>query len=283
MVRIPAISAVPSHTDIPAGFRASIGTLDSASAHLPKDGPLVIVTASFEGQPADNAAHFVEWLTNTEGDALAGIKYAIFGCGNREWVKTYQRVPTLIDETFAEHGATRLVERGEGDAGGPEFFEAFDTWEDALWKKLSSTYATTSNAEAAGLNLKVVSPGTARASVLRQPDTALGTVVQNTLLTSPNAPPKRHIGASTTQSIASVRSPILPLQSSPCLRARPTGLETTLPCQFALGWKRSAILTKFISLPVNPERIVRRALARFEMSAEQEVSPSNTPCRTRRS
>ncbi|KAL1937786.1 hypothetical protein VTO73DRAFT_12805 [Trametes versicolor] len=227
-------------SDAPAhGFRASIGTLDSASEHLPKDGPLVIVTASFEGQPADNAAHFFEWLTNTEGaDALAGIKYAIFGCGNRDWVKTYQRVPTLIDETFAERGATRLVERGEGDAGGAEFFEAFDTWEDALWKKLSATYATTGNAEAATLGLKVVSPGTARASVLRQPDTALGTVVQNKLLTSPNAPPKRH-------------------------------LEFSLP--EGTTYRAGDYLA---ILPVNPERIVRRALARFGMSAEQEIELS---------
>ena len=36
--------------------------------------------------------------------------------------------------------------------------------------------------------------GTFRASVLRQPDAALGTVVENKLLTSPGAPAKRHIG-----------------------------------------------------------------------------------------
>ena len=31
------------------GFRASIGTLDSIVGNLPTDGPVVIVTASFEG------------------------------------------------------------------------------------------------------------------------------------------------------------------------------------------------------------------------------------------
>jgi cytochrome P450/NADPH-cytochrome P450 reductase len=31
------------------GFRATLGTLDSAVGHLPTDGPVVIVTASFEG------------------------------------------------------------------------------------------------------------------------------------------------------------------------------------------------------------------------------------------
>lgn len=31
------------------GFHASLGTLDSATNHLPTDGPIIIVTASFEG------------------------------------------------------------------------------------------------------------------------------------------------------------------------------------------------------------------------------------------
>ncbi|KAI0823976.1 bifunctional P-450/NADPH-P450 reductase [Trametes gibbosa] len=213
-------SEAPAH-----GFRASIGTLDSASAHLPKDG-----------LPADNAAHFVEWLTNLEGDdALSGVRYAVFGCGNTDWVKTYQRVPTLIDETFEKHGATRLVERGAGNAGGAEFFEAFDTWENSLWAKISVEYGTSANAKAGGLNVKLVSPGTARAEVLRQRDTALGTVVVNKLLTSPNAPPKRHL-------------------------------------EFALPEGATYRAGDYLAiLPVNPERIVRRALARFGLSAEQEI------------
>lgn len=32
------------------GFRASMGTLDSYAGKLPTDGPVVIITASFEGQ-----------------------------------------------------------------------------------------------------------------------------------------------------------------------------------------------------------------------------------------
>ena len=36
--------------------------------------------------------------------------------------------------------------------------------------------------------------GTARAAALRQPDAALGRVIENRLLTKPGAPVKRHIG-----------------------------------------------------------------------------------------
>ncbi len=45
-----------------------------------------------------------------------------------------------------------------------------------------------------GISMKTVDVGTSRASVLRQADADLGKVVENRLLTSPNAPAKRHIG-----------------------------------------------------------------------------------------
>ncbi|KAI0365331.1 fatty acid hydroxylase [Pilatotrama ljubarskyi] len=226
-------------SDAPAhGFRASIGTLDSVLDHPPKDGPLIIVTASYEGQPADNAAHFVEWLLNIRGSQCSTVKYAVFGCGNRDWVKTYQRIPRIIDETLAEYGATRLHHRGEGDASGAAFFEEFDGWEKGLWTKLSETYKTTHSSDVIGLDLKMVSRGATRAELLRQRDTALGTVVINKLLTSPNAPTKRHV-------------------------------EFELPD--GMTYRAGDYLA---ILPVNPDRVVRRALARFGLSGEQEIELS---------
>lgn len=38
-------SEAPAH-----GFRATLGTLDSATERIPTDGPVIIVTASFEGK-----------------------------------------------------------------------------------------------------------------------------------------------------------------------------------------------------------------------------------------
>ena len=114
-------------------------TLDMATEHVPKDGPVLIITASFEGQPADNAKHFVEWLENTLGaEAFAGVTFGVFGCGNRDWVQTYQRIPALIDRVLAERGAKRLIERGEGDAASADFFSAFDEWEKSTWKRLTA-------------------------------------------------------------------------------------------------------------------------------------------------
>lgn len=91
-----------------------------------------------KGEPADNAAYFFKWLSDLHGDSpLSNIKYAVFGCGNRDWVQTYQRIPKLIDEFIAKNGGKALVPRGEGDAGGSQLFNDFDNWEESLFKKLT--------------------------------------------------------------------------------------------------------------------------------------------------
>jgi cytochrome P450/NADPH-cytochrome P450 reductase len=67
------------------GYTAQVNPLDSAVDQLPKDQPVILISSSYEGQPPDNAAHFVEWLQSLEHSSkLNGVKYAVFGCGNRE-------------------------------------------------------------------------------------------------------------------------------------------------------------------------------------------------------
>ena len=68
---------------------------------------MIIATASYNGQPPDNAAKFCQWLQDSSlpADALDGVEYAVFGCGNRDWAATYQVVPKLIDAQLEKHGA----------------------------------------------------------------------------------------------------------------------------------------------------------------------------------
>ncbi|THH18035.1 hypothetical protein EW146_g2890 [Bondarzewia mesenterica] len=217
------------------GFRSTLGTLDSATEHIPTDGPIVVVTASFEGEPADNATHFVEWLSNLKSIELANVKYGVFGCGNHDWVQTYQRIPTLLDELFEKRGGQRLIERGVGDVGSGNFFECFDEWEAQMWQVLTKAYHTTESKSSSALQVKTVDAGTARATALRQPDAVLGAVVENRLLTAPGAPAKHHI-------------------------------------EFKLPEGATYRTGDYLAiLPTNPIRDVRRAIAHFGLSAEQEV------------
>ena len=120
------------------GFDVSIGALDDYVARLPKRGAVSIVTASYNGAPPDNATAFSAWLS--EGlapDALAGVKYAVFGAGNRNWASTYQAVPRSIDEKLAEFGAERIFERGEGDARD-DLDAHFQAWKARFWPAVSS-------------------------------------------------------------------------------------------------------------------------------------------------
>jgi cytochrome P450/NADPH-cytochrome P450 reductase len=69
--------------DAPAhGFRASVvDPLDAANENLPRDQATVVITASYEGQPPDNAGLFCGWIQNLKGRELEGVEYAVFGCG----------------------------------------------------------------------------------------------------------------------------------------------------------------------------------------------------------
>ena len=110
------------------GFATTLGPLDSFPGKLPDVGGVLIFCASYNGAPPDNAGRFVEWLESEQPvDALAGARYAVFGCGNRDWTATYQTVPRRIDERLAALGARRVYPRGEGDARG-DLDGDFERW-----------------------------------------------------------------------------------------------------------------------------------------------------------
>ncbi|TGO18951.1 hypothetical protein BPAE_0357g00010 [Botrytis paeoniae] len=171
------------------GYEAQVDPLDAAVDKIPKDQPVILISSSYEGQPPDNACHFVEWLENLQGsDRLKGVKYAVYGCGNHDWVSTFHRVPKLLDSEFEKNGATRIGDTGLGDVAAGDIFEAFDEWQDNhLWTKLTSS---ADRGEEVGLEIEIDS--TSRSSRLRQ-DVRESIVLSNKVLTAPGEPEKRHI------------------------------------------------------------------------------------------
>jgi cytochrome P450/NADPH-cytochrome P450 reductase len=121
------------------GFVAVVASLDEHVGALPKDGAVVVVTASYNGQPPNNAGKFCQWLRDPSlpANAFEGVKYSVFGCGNRDWAATYQAVPTLIDTQLSRHGAEPLYRRGEGDARG-DFDHDWRTWHGELFPSLTA-------------------------------------------------------------------------------------------------------------------------------------------------
>lgn len=251
------------------GFKAeTVDVLDAANQKLPagNKGPVVLITASYEGLPPDNAKHFVEWLENLKGaEELADTSYAVFGCGHHDWTKTFHRIPKLVDEKLAEHGAVRLAPLGVSDAAQGDMFVDFETWEfDTLWPALADRYktgaekkqdaaATDLTAALSQLSVEVSHP---RAADLRQ-DVGEAVVVAARDLTAPGAPPKRH-------------------------------MEIRLP---KTGGRAHYSAGDYLAvLPVNPKSTVERAMRRFGLAWDAYVTihsggrttlPTGTPVSAR--
>ncbi|MFL5804869.1 MAG: bifunctional cytochrome P450/NADPH--P450 reductase [Roseiflexaceae bacterium] len=219
------------------GYMPSIGTLDSAAGHLPKEGAVIIVTASYEGQAPDNARQFVSWVDGLRAESLSDVKYAVFGCGNKDWARTYQAIPKQIDQKLAEAGAKRLVERGEANARG-DFFGDFDRWYADFWQQIGAAFGQEARTPAPMPLFEVEFVQGIRDPLLRQNNLHLGTVVENRELVNmaaPNTRSKRHI-------------------------------EVALP-----GDAHYRAGDYLVVLPMNPHDNVDRALRRFGLSYDAQV------------
>ncbi|MGW2466922.1 bifunctional cytochrome P450/NADPH--P450 reductase [Streptomyces bauhiniae] len=131
------------------GFAPAVASLnDHTGRLLDAEGPVVIVAASYNGRPTDDATEFVTWLEGLQPGELDGLEYAVLGVGDRNWAATYQRVPTLIDEGLAAAGATRILDRAAADASG-DFGGTVDRWTADLWTALLDRYGTETEGAAA--------------------------------------------------------------------------------------------------------------------------------------
>ncbi|KAF8585223.1 bifunctional P-450:NADPH-P450 reductase [Ramaria rubella] len=183
-------------TEAPAkGFNPHVVTMNFLASSIPSDGPVIVITATYEGEPADNAGHFVEALKRTLPSSLPNVRFAVFGCGHHDWVKTYQKIPTLVDDLLGEAGAQRLLGRAAADSGTDEFFDMFDNWVPTLWVALEQAYGAKVSAKSeVGETLSVEMTSTTRATVLKREETSgLGTVIESRVLTKPGVPMKQHI------------------------------------------------------------------------------------------
>ncbi|KAJ9114037.1 hypothetical protein QFC22_005857 [Naganishia vaughanmartiniae] len=177
--------------------KGEIAVLDKiANGDLPKDGPVIIVTASYEGNPTDDAGYFVEYIKTAKANALSGVNYAVFGCGHPDWASTFMAVPSYIDNRLSELGATRLLDRGEGDASRADLFDEFDEWEDQLWVQLKGTYTNVaaSNADVQQQQrLQAEVNSTQRREVLRYEFLQSVKVISNEVISKGDVEMKRHI------------------------------------------------------------------------------------------
>ena len=220
------------------GFAAEAVDMDSGTNALPTNGPVVIITSSYEGLPPDNAAHFMAWLESMkDGNALKGVRYAVFGCGHKDWSSTFLRIPKLVDDMLAKLGADRTVDLGVSDASRGDMFSDFESWTAGkFWPAVDAQFGVSESATKAskrGVEMEIST--STRASQL-QHDVQQGKVLMTNSLTAPGEPEKRH-------------------------------LEITLP--EGMEYQAGDYLTV---LPLNPEENVHRVLSRFSLPSDAVVT-----------
>ncbi|RZA08982.1 MAG: cytochrome P450 [Proteobacteria bacterium] len=146
------------------GYAPEVAPLDDYATR-PLEGHVVIFSASYDGRPPDNAKSFHQALARAENGAFAGLSYAVFGCGNRDWARTYQAIPKLLDRRFEELGARRFFERGEGDARGDSRGD-FLRWKECYWARAVATEFSLAVLPAEG-EAEVPAPGPLAARALK--------------------------------------------------------------------------------------------------------------------
>jgi len=91
-------------------------------------GLVLIVTATYNGQPPENAKRFAAWLGTSAAKMFHGVRYAVFGCGNRQWAATYMGFAQCVQDSLEDLGAECLIEMGEGDMDGGQVEVEFARW-----------------------------------------------------------------------------------------------------------------------------------------------------------
>lgn len=226
------------------GFDVTVGPLDEHVGDLPAGGATVVVTASYNGSPPDNATAFCTWISTAAPDAAAGVSYTVFGCGNTEWGSTYQAVPTLVDTELERHGGVRIHDRGAGNAAA-DFDADYRAWHGTLWADL---------AEALDLPDEVA---TAATSGPRLSITLTNRQVTNPVILSYQAHP------------ATVREnrELIPASPGGAPERSVRHLEIALPASMAYQPGDHLGI-----LPRNSFDAVRRVMARFGLDAGQYVT-----------
>ena len=114
---------------------SEISVLDNATDKLPRDMPIVIITASYEGKPTDDSKVFVSWLESLQGirGSLAGVRYSVLGIGNPDWANSYHRVPIAIDSMLAALGAERIAPLGLANIA-EDLHGDYEDWANGVWE-----------------------------------------------------------------------------------------------------------------------------------------------------
>ncbi|KAL2882158.1 hypothetical protein SGCOL_002423 [Colletotrichum sp. CLE4] len=232
-------------------YSPKILPMNDAVDRLPRDQPVIIVAASYNGLPSRNAAKFVPWIQDLKPGDLQHLKYAVFGCGHRDWPATLFKVPRSLDSMLETAGGQRLCTLGAADTAATDVFFEVEKWlTNDLWPILLGDPAMKASRSKSDVGVELTLEDPPRV-VLRSGFVA-ATVKDIRVLSGEGVPAKRHIE-----------------------------LELPPGTVYEAGGHVQI-------LPVNDAQLVRRTLSYFRLSSDVVLTiksesgrplpvPSNTP------
>lgn len=175
------------------GKNVAVRELDAVAGSV-RDCPIIVVTATYEGQPPDNAGRFVAWLEGLNGGELSGLKYAVFGLGNKNWQSTYQRIPRLIDTKMEAHGAQRLANLSAIDVTENSIMDELEAWFEGCLQKPLREALGIKESDQDGVEEADAEIMTGQRATSISNGMVVGKVLHAKLLTTPgHQPEKRHV------------------------------------------------------------------------------------------
>ncbi|MCT9089030.1 cytochrome P450 [Streptomyces sp. ASQP_92] len=270
------------------GVATHIAPLDAHAGALPTDRPVVIVAASYNGQPTDDAARFVRWIEDAQPGAADGVPFAVLGVGDRNWAATYQRVPTLIDERLDALGGDRLLPRAEADASG-ELMGSVREFTDSLRVALLERYGDPESVGAtappvtAAYTVTEITGGPREALAARHGLTEM-TVTEARDLTAPGHPrPKRFIRLALPDGVhyrTADHLTVLPVNAPALVSRAATALGVDLDTVLSIHAQGA----NPAALPVDRPLAVRELLTHYvelagkPTSGQVELLAAHNPC-----
>jgi cytochrome P450/NADPH-cytochrome P450 reductase len=114
---------------------------DATAELVAKDHILVVVTCTYNGEPPEAAIDLDTLLDQAVKDKdehrFAGLRYAVFGCGNKQWGSTYQAFPDKVNASLKALGAEQWFEKGSGNADEDQDRD-WNEWSTKLWGQVAA-------------------------------------------------------------------------------------------------------------------------------------------------
>ena len=209
------------------GYTSEVLNLDDLVDLPPRTQPwlLVVMTATYTGNPPGNAIAFKAWLEHTEPgcETWKHCRYVVWGLGNSQW-NAFLAFPRYVHRRLEQLGASPLGNFAFGDVGSPIWEDTHTSWNDRTWPVLIElSGAKPSEAAAARIAAEKAAE---EALTATDSDTAMalsldGQIVAPTIMT--NA-----VGIKTVEA----RSVVCRELQAPESEARTRHLEVNLPPDF---------------------------------------------------